>query len=215
MKFFLDTADKAEVKEASDLGLLDGVTTNPSLVAKTGKPYAALVKELCELCSGPISAEVLSDDYDGMLKEARSWHQLASNIVVKIPLTAEGLKVVNVCTQEGIETNVTLCFSALQGLAAAKVGATYISPFVGRLDDIGHVGMDLIKDIKTIYDHYNYPTQILVASIRSPQHIHQAALYGAHVATIPMKVYQQILSHPLTSQGLEKFMEDSKKIPGV
>jgi len=213
MKFFLDTAHIAEIREAKELGLLDGVTTNPSLVAKTGKPYASLVEEICQICPGPVSAEVLATDFDGMLKEAREWFKLAEQVVVKIPMTADGLKVVKICSEEGIKTNVTLCFSVLQALAAAKVGATYISPFVGRLDDLGYVGMDLIQEIKTVYDNYNFSTQILVASIRSLQHIQQSALYGAHVATIPMKVYEQMLHHSLTVKGLAKFVEDAKKIP--
>lgn len=213
MKFFLDTAHIAEIREALTLGILDGVTTNPSLVAKTNKPYRTLIEEICELCPGPISAEVVSNDFDGMLSEARAWSKMASNIVVKIPLTHDGLRVVNLCAKEKIPTNVTLCFNAIQALAAAKAGATYISPFIGRLDDIGQTGMDSIAHIKKIYDNYNFKTQILVASIRSPEHLHKSALLGAHVATIPMKTFQQILSHPLTDIGLARFTEDAKKIP--
>jgi transaldolase len=213
MKFFIDTADISEIKEAASLGILDGVTTNPSLVAMTGRDYKSVIKDILEVCSGPVSAEVLSVDYEGMMKEAREWASLASNVVVKIPLTEDGIKAVVTCTSEGIKTNVTLCFSASQALVAAKAGATYISPFVGRLDDIGHEGMTLIKEIRDIYSNFNMATEILVASIRSPMHLLDSAKIGADVATIPLKVFNQLIKHPLTDIGLAKFIEDTKKIP--
>lgn len=215
MKFFLDTAQLEEIKEAAAYGMLDGVTTNPSLVAKVGLPYQQLVRQICEVCKGPISAEVLGTTYDEMLSEARQWAELSSQVVVKIPLTSEGLKVVSTCTSEGIRTNVTLCFSAVQALMAAKAGATYISPFVGRLDDCGHNGMDLISEIKQIYDAYKLKTEVLVASIRSPLHLKEAAMIGADVATIPFKVLNQIVKHPLTDKGLATFLEDAKSIPQI
>ena len=213
MKFFIDSADIAEIKEAAKLGILDGVTTNPSLVAKTGRKYRDVVKEICEICPGPISAEVLSVDYDGMMKEAREWAKVAPNVVVKIPLIQEGLKAVVTCTKEGIKTNVTLCFSSVQALLVAKAGGTFVSPFVGRLDDIGHEGMDGIREIKQIYSNYGYETEILVASTRHPLHIRDAALAGADIATIPFKVFLQLVKHPLTDRGLAQFLEDAKKIP--
>ena len=213
MKFFIDTADLKEIKEGASMGLVDGVTTNPSLVAKTGRKYRDVVLEICEVVDGPISAEVLSVDYEGMMREGRQWAKEHKNIVVKIPLIADGLKAVRTLSSEGIRTNVTLCFSATQALLAAKAGATYISPFVGRLDDISEVGMELIEKIVTIYDNYDYATQVLVASVRNPNHIVDAALMGAHVCTVPYGVLQQILKHPLTDIGLKKFIEDGKKIP--
>ena len=213
MKFFLDTANIDEIKELVELGLVDGVTTNPSLVAKTGRSYRQVIEEVCELCDGPISAEVLANDFEGMLAEAREWHKVGKQVVVKVPLTSEGLKVVRACFKEGIKTNVTLCFSVIQAIAAAKAGASFISPFVGRLDDIGQDGMDLIHEIEEVYDHYDFDTEILVASVRSLDHVKEAALCGAHVATIPTKIFRQLLDHPLTKKGLEKFEEDSKRIP--
>ena len=213
MKFFIDTADIDEIKEAADYGILDGVTTNPSLVAKTGRSYRKVVEEICEICSGPVSAEVLATDYEGMMKEAREWSKVAENIVVKIPLIEDGIKAVVTCTEEKIKTNVTLCFSPSQALLVAKAGGTFVSPFVGRLDDISHVGMEGIEDIKTIYDNYDYKTEILVASVRSPVHILDAARLGADIATIPLKVFKQLIKHPLTDSGLAKFIEDAKKIP--
>ncbi|NRA44895.1 MAG: fructose-6-phosphate aldolase [Oligoflexales bacterium] len=213
MKFFLDTAQIDEIKEAAAYGMLDGVTTNPSLVAKAGLPYEQIIRDICEVCKGPISAEVLGTSYDEMLKEARQWASLSSQVVVKIPLTIEGLKVVSSCTAEGIRTNVTLCFSAVQALMAAKAGASYISPFVGRLDDCGQHGMELISEIKKIYNNYKLPTEVLVASIRSPLHLKDAAKLGADVATIPFKVLSQIVKHPLTDKGLAAFLEDAKSIP--
>lgn len=213
MKFFVDTADVAEIKEAAKLGILDGVTTNPSLVAKTGRKYREVIEEICEICKGPISAEVLPVDYEGIMKEARVWAKVAPNVVVKIPLITEGLKAVVTCTEEGIKTNVTLCFNSIQALLAAKAGATYISPFVGRLDDIGHEGLDGIREIRQIYDNYGYETEILVASIRHPIHLRDAALCGADVATLPFDVFKKLVKHPLTDAGLAKFLEDAKKIP--
>jgi transaldolase len=211
MEFFIDTADVAEIKAAHELGILDGVTTNPSLVAKTGKPFKAVIKEICSIVEGPVSAEVVAIEKDAILKEGRELAKLAKNVVVKVPLIAEGLKAVKVFSAEGIKTNVTLCFSANQALLAAKAGATYISPFVDRLDDISTDGMELIEEIKTVYENYDFATKILVASIRHPIHLKQAALIGAHVATIPYSVFPQLVKHPLTDSGLEKFLADAKK----
>ncbi len=211
MEFFIDTADIEEIKAAHELGILDGVTTNPSLIAKTGKPFKAVIQEICSIVEGPVSAEVLSIDKEGILKEARELAKIAKNVVVKVPLIPEGLKAVKVLSEEGIDTNVTLCFSVNQALLAAKVGATYISPFVGRLDDISAEGMDLIEDIVQVYDNYEFGTRVLVASIRHPIHLKEAALMGADVATIPFSVFNQLVKHPLTDQGLEKFLADAKK----
>jgi len=213
MKFFIDTGDVGEIREAAAMGLVDGVTTNPSLIAKSGRKYKDVVVEICELINGPISAEVLTTSYDEMMVEAREWHKLHKNIVVKLPLIPDGLKAVRTCTSEGIRTNVTLCFSPNQALLAAKAGASYISPFIGRLDDISETGMELIDKIVTIYDNYNYETEVLVASVRNPTHVVDAALLGAHVCTIPFSVMIQLVKHPLTDVGLKKFVEDAKKIP--
>lgn len=212
MKFFIDTANLEEIKKANDMGLLDGVTTNPSLVAKEGRDFKELLLEICNIVDGPVSAEVVSTDTEGMVDEARDLAGLAENIVVKIPLIKEGLKAVKILSGEGIKTNVTLCFSPLQALMAAKAGATYISPFIGRLDDISQRGMDLIEQIVTIYENYGYETEILVASVRNPVHVLDAALVGADVATIPFKVMEQLINHPLTTIGLEKFLADWKKM---
>ncbi len=212
MEIFVDSANVDHIKELWDANLIDGVTTNPSLVAKEGRDYNEILKEICNIVDGPISAEVLSTDTEGMLKEAREYAGLHKNIVVKIPLILDGLKAVKILTDEGINTNVTLCFSPLQALLAAKAGATYISPFIGRLDDIGHTGMDIIEQIRVIYDNYKFPTKILVASIRHPNHTLNAALLGADTATIPYKAIKQMLSHPLTDNGLDKFLEDYKKL---
>ncbi|MEK7818956.1 MAG: fructose-6-phosphate aldolase [Bacteroidota bacterium] len=211
MKFFIDSANINEIKEANSLGLLDGVTTNPSLVSKEGKDFNSLLKEICSIVKGPVSAEVISTDCDGILKEARELVKIAPNIVVKVPLITEGLKAVKILSTEGIKTNVTLCFSATQALMAAKAGATYVSPFVGRLDDISENGMELIHQIVTIYNNYGYETEVLVASVRSPMHVVEAAMIGAHVCTIPFKVIEQLAKHPLTDIGLEKFLSDWKK----
>ena len=213
MKFFIDTADIKEIREAAAMGLVDGVTTNPSLVAKTGRKFKDVLLEICDVVKGPVSAEVVSTTHDEMMKEARDYAALRSNIVVKIPMLAEGMKAVRTCAQEGIKTNVTLCFSATQALLAAKAGATYISPFVGRLDDIATDGMQLIGEIVQIYENYNFPTEVLVASVRGPMHVQQAALLGAHVMTAPLSVLLQLCKHPLTDSGLEKFLEDWEKVP--
>jgi transaldolase len=213
MKFFIDTADIREIKEAAAMGLVDGVTTNPSLVAKTGRKFRDVLLEICDVVKGPVSAEVISTQFDGILKEARELAALRPNIVVKVPLIAEGLKAVRTLTDEGIKTNVTLCFSATQALLAAKAGATYVSPFVGRLDDVSTDGMALIADILEIYDHYHFTTEVLVASVRHPMHVQQAAKMGAHVATCPLSVLLQLAKHPLTDVGLAKFLADAQKIP--
>ncbi len=211
MKFFIDTANLAEIKEANALGVLDGVTTNPSLVAKEGKDFVVLLKEICSIVNGPISAEVVSMDFDGMMKEGRELAKIHDNIVVKLPLIKDGLKAAKAFRSEGIKTNVTLCFSANQALLAAKAGATFISPFVGRLDDISTDGMQLIEQIVTIYNNYGYETEVLVASVRHPIHVVQAALMGAHVCTMPLKVIDQLIKHPLTDIGLQKFLADWNK----
>lgn len=213
MKFFIDTADVKEIREASAMGLVDGVTTNPSLVAKSGRKFRDVLLEICDLVKGPVSAEVTSVKYDDIMKEARELSALKPNIVVKIPMLAEGMKAVRTCTDEGIKTNVTLCFSATQALLAAKAGASYISPFVGRLDDISTDGMQLVGEILQIYENYDYKTEVLVASVRGPMHVQQAALLGAHVATCPFSVLQQLSKHPLTDIGLKKFLEDWEKVP--
>ncbi|MCF6150375.1 MAG: fructose-6-phosphate aldolase [Candidatus Kuenenia sp.] len=213
MKFFIDTADVKEIREAHDLGILDGVTTNPSLVAKTGRPFRETIEEICSIVKGPVSAEAVSLDTNGLLNEARDLSKIAENIVVKIPLVKDGLKAVKILSEEGIKTNVTLCFSANQALLAAKAGATYISPFVGRLDDIGHTGMDIIQDIRTIYDNYGITTEIIVASIRNPNHVRDAALMGADVSTIPFNVFNLLVQHPLTDAGIKKFLADWEKVP--
>ncbi len=213
MKFFIDTANLDEIREAASWGILDGVTTNPSLVSKEGKTdFQTLLREICSIVNGPISAEVVSVKAGEIIEEGRSLARVHPNIVVKVPLIKEGLKAVKVLSEEGIRTNVTLCFSANQALLAAKAGASYISPFVGRLDDIGEVGMALIRDIKTIYDNYGFKTEILVASVRHPIHVLEAAKIGAHVATVPFKVLEQLVKHPLTESGLERFLADWNKL---
>lgn len=214
MKIFIDTANIKEIKDAVSLGLIDGVTTNPTLIAKENKPALELLKEICSLVSGPVSAEVIGLEAAEMLVEARELAKIAKNIVVKIPLIKEGLKAVRVLTQEGIKTNVTLCFSSAQALLTAKAGADYVSPFIGRLDDISQEGMDLIREIKQIYSNYNFKTQIIVASIRNPMHVVEAAKVGADIATIPFAVIEQLIKHPLTDIGIKRFLEDYKKIPG-
>jgi transaldolase len=211
MKFFIDTANIAEIKEAASLGMLDGVTTNPSLVAKEGKDFRKLLDEICAIVDGPISAEVVSTDLDGILKEAHELSKIHKNIVVKVPLIKEGLKAVKCLAGEGIRTNVTLCFSPNQALMAAKAGAAYISPFIGRLDDISQNGMDLIRQIMTIYRNYDFKTEVLVASVRHPMHVVEAAMIGAHICTMPFKVIDQLVKHPLTDLGLERFLADWRK----
>lgn len=211
MKFFIDTADVAEIRAAHDLGLVDGVTTNPSLIAKSGRNFREVITEIAGLVDGPISAEVIALDAAGMLAEGRDLAKIHDNIVIKVPMTAEGLKATKVFATEGIHTNVTLAFSPLQALLAAKAGATYVSPFVGRLDDIGHDGMEGIEQIRTIFDNYGFGTEIIVASVRSPLHVLNAALLGADICTIPYSVLGQLAKHPLTDVGIEKFLADWDK----
>jgi transaldolase len=209
MKFFIDTADVNEIKELASTGLVDGVTTNPSLIAKSGRDFVQVIKDICQIVTGPVSAEVIATEAREMIAEGEKLSKIANNVVVKIPLTWEGLKACKALSEKGIKTNVTLCFSANQALLAAKAGATYISPFIGRLDDIGQDGMELIREILDMYDNYpELETEVLAASIRHTQHITQAALLGAHVATIPPKIMKQLLKHPLTEQGLETFLKD-------
>ncbi|BHH85712.1 fructose-6-phosphate aldolase [Desulforhopalus sp. 52FAK] len=211
MKFFIDTANIEEIKKGLDMGMVDGVTTNPSLIAREDKPFEEIIKEICSVVDGPVSAEVVSLEAEGMLTEARELAKIADNIVIKIPMIVEGLKAVKQLTSEGIKTNVTLVFSSAQALLAAKAGASYVSPFVGRVDDIGTPGMDLISDIVTVYDNYGYQSEIIVASIRSPQHVMDSALIGADIATIPLKVINQLAKHPLTDIGIEQFLADWEK----
>jgi transaldolase len=211
MKFFIDTADVSEIRAAHELGLVDGVTTNPSLIAKSGRDFREVIKEIVGIVDGPISAEVIALDAPGMLKEGRELAKISGNIVIKVPMTSEGLKATRIFAAEGIATNVTLCFSPLQALLAAKAGATYVSPFVGRLDDIGHAGMDGIEQIRTIFDNYGYTTEIIVASVRGPLHVLDAALLGADICTIPYSVMLQLAKHPLTDIGIEKFLADWEK----
>ena len=211
MKFFIDTANIADIKRINEWGIIDGVTTNPSLIAKeSGKSFEAIIEEICGVVDGPISAEVIALDAPTMVKEGRILSRIHPNVVVKVPLTAHGLKATYIFKSEGIKTNVTLCFSATQGLMAAKAGATYVSPFIGRLDDINSPGIDLIHELVEIFANYNLPTNIIAASIRSPRHVTEAALAGAQVATIPTDIFSQMLAHPLTDRGIEKFMSDWK-----
>ncbi len=211
MKFFIDTANIEEIKKAHALGMVDGVTTNPSLIAKENRPFEELLQEICELVDGPVNGEVISLEAEGMVEEGRKLAAFHPNIVVKIPMTTEGLKAVKILSAENIKTNVTLIFSSMQALMAAKAGASYVSPFVGRLDDISHVGMDLVSDIMNIYGNYGYDTEIIVASVRGPIHVVEAALIGADIATIPFKVIAQLAKHPLTDIGMEKFLADWEK----
>ncbi len=213
MKIFIDTADVGLIREHAEIGIVDGVTTNPSLIAKTGRKFEEVVREICSIVDGPISAEAISPNAPEMIAEARELAKIHPNIVVKIPMTAQGLKTVKVVSAEGIKTNVTLCFSSPQALFAAKAGATYISPFVGRLDDISTQGMGLIEEMMEIFENYDFKTQVLVASIRNPLHFIEAARMGAHVATIPPNVLTQLLKHPLTDIGIEKFLADWEKVP--
>ena len=214
MKFFIDTANPGEIKKAYEMGVIDGVTTNPSLISKEKKEFEPLVQEICEIIRGlPISLEVISLNSEGMIEEAQALSKMGENIVVKIPMTPEGLKAIKVLVSEGIKTNTTLVFSPTQALLAAKAGTSYVSPFIGRLDDISQTGMDLIEQIIAIFDNYNFESQVIVSSIRHPIHVLEAALIGADVATIPFKVIEQLVKHPLTDIGIERFLEDWKKVP--
>jgi transaldolase len=213
MRIFIDTANLEHIREVNSWGILDGVTTNPSLVAKEGRDFDSIIREICSIVDGDISAEAISMDADGMVKEARELSKIHKNIVVKIPMTAEGLKAVRMLSKEGIRTNVTLVFSPNQALLAAKAGATYVSPFVGRLDDINHTGMDLVRDIVEIFDVHGYETQVIAASIRHPLHVTEAALAGAHVATIPYDVLKKMIRHNLTDAGIERFLKDWESVP--
>jgi transaldolase len=211
MKFFIDTANLDEIRQGVEMGMVDGVTTNPSLVAREDKPFIEILKEICAVVDGPVSAEVVSLECGGMLKEARELAKISDNIVVKIPMIVEGMKAVKQLSAENIDTNVTLVFSTAQALLAAKAGATYVSPFVGRLDDVSQSGMDLISDIMTIYRNYGYRSEVIVASVRSPMHVMEAAMIGADIATIPFKVIAQLAKHPLTDIGMEQFLADWEK----
>jgi transaldolase len=213
MKLFLDSANLTEIRDAAAMGLIDGVTTNPSLVAKEGRPFAKLIADICQIVDGPISAEVTAVDAEGIVREGRELVKIHHNVVVKVPLIPEGLKAVRQLSREGIKTNVTLCFSSTQALLAAKAGASFISPFVGRLDDVSEQGMDVIKQIVTIYRNYGFSTQVLVASVRHPLHVIEGAMLGAHVATMPYAVLMQLAKHPLTDIGLKKFLADWEKLP--
>ena len=211
MKFFADTAEVKDIQELNDLGLLDGVTTNPSLIAKSGRNFKDVIAEICSIVEGPVSAEVVSLDYDGMMREAKDLRQIAPNVTIKVPLTLDGLKACKALTSDGCMVNVTLCFSAIQALLAAKAGATFISPFIGRLDDIHLDGTDLIAEIRQIYDNYAFDTEILAASVRTALHVKQVALIGADVATCPPAVIKGLVKHPLTDKGIEQFLADWKK----
>ena len=213
MKLFIDTADIDEIKEAYSLGVIDGVTTNPSLIAKSGKDFDKVIGEICAVVDGPISVEAISKEFGDIVEEAHQLSKISKNIVIKIPITEQGLKAIKRLSQENIPINVTLIFSPAQALLAAKAGATYVSPFIGRLDDISHIGMDLVEQIITIYNNYDIQTEVIVASVRNPLHILDAALLGADIATIPFKVIQQLTRHPLTDIGIEKFLIDWEKVP--
>ena len=212
MKFFIDTANIDEIKQANELGLLDGVTTNPTLVSKEKKNFEQLIEEICKIVDGPVSAEVTSLEAEEMVKEARHLSKIAPNVIIKIPMITEGIKATKILSGENIKTNVTLVFSPLQALIAAKAGAAFVSPFIGRLDDISSIGMQIVEDIVTIYENYGFQTEIIEASIRNPIHVLDASLIGAHIATIPFNVLIRLTEHPLTKIGLEKFMEDWKKL---
>jgi transaldolase len=214
MQFFLDTGNVDEIKRALEWGILDGVTTNPTLIAKTGRPFLEVAKEILQLVDGPVSLETVSRDAEGMVEEGRKLAELGDNVVVKIPMTPEGMIAVQELESEGIPTNVTLVFSPTQALIAAKAGATFVSPFIGRLDDVSSDGMKLIRDIKTIFDNYDYDTQIIVASVRHPMHVVEAALIGADICTMPFEVMKKLFQHPLTDKGIELFLKDWEKVPG-
>ena len=213
MKIFIDTANVEHIREMNSYGIVNGVTTNPTLIAKEGRNFAEVVKEICEIVDGPVSAEVISDKAEDMVPEAEELCKIHKNVIIKIPMTGEGMKATKLCKAKGIQTNVTLVFSPTQALIAAKAGATYVSPFVGRIDDISHYGMDIVDQILTIYENYGFDTQVIVASIRNPLHVLEAAMMGAHVATVPYKVLKQMLKHPLTDIGIERFLADYEKIP--
>ena len=213
MKFFIDTANVDEIREACSLGVIDGVTTNPTLVSREGRPFEEVIKEICSIVDGPVNAEVVSMDCEGMVPEAEKLAQIHKNIVIKVPPIMEGLKAVKILSGKGIRTNMTLCFSPTQALLAAKAGASFVSPFVGRLDDISHDGMELVSQIKTIYMNYGIKTEIIVASVRHPLHVIEAAMIGADIATIPFKVIGTLLKHPLTDIGVERFLKDWEKVP--
>lgn len=213
MKFFIDTADVKEIRAAHDLGLVDGVTTNPSLIAKSGRKFKEVIKEIVSIVDGPISAEVISLDAPGMIKEAKELVKIHKNIVVKVPMTPEGLKATKALSEKGVKINVTLIFTPMQALLAAKAGAAYVSPFVGRLDDISQDGMGIIEEIRTIFDNYGYMAEIIVASVRNPVHVLNSALIGADIATIPYSVIMQLAKHPLTDAGIEKFLADWESVP--
>ena len=213
MKFFLDTGNVEEIRRINRLGLVDGVTTNPTLIAKEKRPFKEIIQEICREVSGPVSAEVIGLTVEEMVREARELASWADNVVVKIPMTEAGLEATHILSKEGIKTNVTLIFSVAQGLMASKAGATYISPFVGRIDDIGTDGMQLISDLKAVKDHYGFQTEIIVASVRNIQHVQQAAVLGADIATIPGSLFPSLWRHPLTDKGIERFLEDWKKVP--
>jgi len=212
MKFFIDTANIADIREAASLGIIDGVTTNPTLLSKEKGSYREILKEICEIVQGPVSAEVVSLEANGMVKEGKELCKIADNIIIKVPCIREGIKAMSMFKREGIQTNATLCFSANQGLVVAKAGATYVSPFVGRIDDVGNPGMEVIRELVQIYNNYSFATQIIVSSIRHPQHVYEAALLGADVATIPYKVFEQLIRHPLTDAGIKSFLADWEKV---
>lgn len=213
MKIFLDTANVEHIREANSWGVVDGVTTNPTLIAKEGRNFEEVVREICGIVDGPISAEVVSEDAEGMLKEARDLANIHDNIVIKVPMTAEGLKATKALSKEGIKTNMTLVFSSNQALLAAKAGATYVSPFIGRLDDQGQVGMEVVRETVVVFENYDFKTEIIVASVRHPLHVLEAALAGAHIATVPFGVLKKMITHSLTDVGIRKFLQDYEKIP--
>lgn len=213
MKIFIDSADIQEIREVNAMGILDGVTTNPTLISKTGRDFKTVAKEILKEVKGPVSLETVSLTAQGMINEGHFLADLSANVVVKIPSTTEGLKAIKTLTDEGIKTNCTLCFSATQALLIAKAGSTIVSPFVGRLDDISETGMDLIREVVEIYKNYNYKTEVLVASVRNPIHVKEAALCGAHICTLPFKVIQQLMQHPLTDKGIDLFLKDWEKVP--
>ncbi|MDZ7860851.1 MAG: fructose-6-phosphate aldolase [Candidatus Krumholzibacteriota bacterium] len=212
MKFFIDTANVQQIREAAELGVLDGVTTNPTLLSREEGGFKDILKEICSIVPGPVSAEVVSLEADGMVKEGKELCKIADNIIIKVPCIREGVKAIGKFNAEGIKTNATLCFSANQGLLVAKAGATYVSPFVGRIDDVGSPGLDLVSDLVMIFNNYSFTSQVIVSSIRSVQHVYEAALMGADVATIPLKVIEQLIKHPLTDIGIEKFLADWEKV---